>query len=174
MTPASPHAHPVPPTLPLPTLRRPSADDGAALWALAQGSVDENSPYAYLMMCEYFADSCVLAEADGSPVGYVTGFRPPDDPGTLFVWQIVVDPSARGTGLGGRMLDHFLSGPQPPQWLEATVTPDNDASARLFRGFARRHGAVCEESVAFAADQFPPGSAHEAEMRFRIGPLRTA
>lgn len=154
-------------------IRRPSPSDAAGMWELAQGAVDDNSPYAYLMMCEYFADACVVAEDDGRMVGFVTGFRPPADPDTHFVWQIVVDPSTRGTGLGGQLLDACAaSGPDPVRRLEATVTPDNEASSALFRAFARRHGAECEESMAFPADLFPPSAGtHEPEVRFRIGPL---
>lgn len=175
MTSAQPHAHDHPAPDSEPLLRRPTVDDAASLWALAVGSVDENSPYAYLLMAEYFADTCVVAEDGGELVGFVIGFRPPADRDTQFVWQIVVAPSMRGTGLGGRMLDVCIEGgSQPVRWLEATVTPDNDASAQLFRGFARRHGVVCEETLAFAAEQFPAGSVHEPEMRFRLGPLPQA
>lgn len=165
-------AHPSPPA-PQRHIRPPTPDDAAAMWRLAVGAVDENSPYAYLMMCEYFADTCVVAEEAGRIVGFVTGFRSPRDPETQFVWQIVVDPSTRGTGLGGQLLDACTTGgPAPALWLEATVTPDNDASARLFRGFARRRGVACAEDLAFAAEQFPAdGGAHEPEMRLRIGPL---
>ncbi len=156
-------------------LRPPSPSDAAGMWELARGAVDENSPYAYLMMCEYFADACVVAEDEGRLVGFVTGFRPPADPDTHFVWQIVVDPATRGTGLGGQLLDACAaSGPRPVRWLEATVTADNEASSALFRAFARRHDAPCAEETAFPRELFPPAAgAHESEIRFRIGPLGT-
>lgn len=154
-------------------LRPPDRSDGAAMWELAQGAVDSNSPYAYVMLCEYFAASCVVAERDGAAVGFVTGFRPPEDPSTLFVWQIVVGPAARGTGLGSRMLDHLADRPSAPPvtTLEATVTPDNTASRKLFRSFARRRGVECTETPLFAAADFPTDAGpHEPEDRFRIGP----
>jgi L-2,4-diaminobutyric acid acetyltransferase len=53
--------------------------------------------------------------------------------------------------------------------VEATVTPDNSASAALFRSLAARHDTAVEEEPAFAAELFPGG--HDAEVRFRIGPL---
>ena len=34
------------------------------MWALARTSVDENSPYAYLMMGEFFSDTCAVAALD--------------------------------------------------------------------------------------------------------------
>lgn len=170
------------------TLRSPTVDDAAAMWSLARDAVDENSPYAYLMMCEYFAATCVVAyagvddDAASAPrlVGFVTGFRPPDDPSTTFVWQIVVGADARGTGLGGRMLDELVerhrrdksARPDSATYVEATVTPDNAASQRLFRSLARRHGTACVETPCFAAQQFPTGAGHhEPEVRHRIGPL---
>jgi diaminobutyrate acetyltransferase len=138
---------------------------------LADGAVDRNSPYSYLMLCEYFAATCALATYDRAPVAFATGFRLPDDAETLFIWQIVTDRSLRGTGVGGRVLDHLVDRPGVPRlrFLEATVTPDNDASMRLFRGFAQRRGAACTESSLFAAHDFPV--AHQPEQRLRIGPF---
>jgi len=31
------------------------------MWALAEISVDPNSPYAYLMLGEFFSDTCAVA-----------------------------------------------------------------------------------------------------------------
>lgn len=142
------------------------------MWALARTSVDENSPYAYLMMGEFFSDTCAVAALDDRLVGFVTGFRLPDDPETLFIWQIAVDESARGTGLGGRMLDEVANRPSPPRirHLAATVTPDNAASDRLFRSFADRWSTECQVEELFEDADFPPGD-HEPELRYHIGPL---
>jgi L-2,4-diaminobutyric acid acetyltransferase len=49
------------------------------------------------------------------------------------------------------------------------VTPSNVASETLFRRFGARHGAPVATDELFAEELFPPG--HEAEVRFRIGPL---
>jgi L-2,4-diaminobutyric acid acetyltransferase len=57
--------------------------------------------------------------------------------------------------------------------LEATVTPSNQASWALFRGFAKRAGAACHEIPAFPSHLFPDGD-HEEEVRIRIGPLHSA
>jgi L-2,4-diaminobutyric acid acetyltransferase len=145
------------------------------MWELAQGQVDSNSPYAYLLLAEYFSESCVLAESQGRPVGFVTGFRRPDEPETQFIWQIVVGPEARGVGLGSRMLDELvdagLHSVPAARCLEATVTPDNTASQRLFRSFARRRGVDCIEETLFRPEDFPGRAGHhDAEIRFRIGP----
>lgn len=142
------------------------------MWHLARQAVDENSPYSYLMLCEYFADTCAVATLDDDLVGFVTGFRPPRELTTYFVWQVAVDPEARGFGIASQLL-YEVTGrpwPVPVAHLEATVTPDNVASSRLFRGFAERHGVACEEDILFTRDHFG-GADHEPEIRYRIGPL---
>lgn len=165
------------------TLRRPTLADGGAMWEAARdsGALDLNSPYAYLMWAEEFADASVVAELDGRLVGFVMGFRPPTRPEALFVWQVAVDAAGRGQGLATRMLDALMGqgpealpseGPRPTH-LEATVTPSNAASLALFRGMAKRHGCACEERTAIPAAAFP-GPDHESEDLLRIGPFRAA
>ncbi|MQX37574.1 diaminobutyrate acetyltransferase [Roseospira navarrensis] len=165
------------------TLRRPTGDDGATIWTLARdsGKLDLNSPYAYMMMGHFFPETCVLAELDGEPVGSVVGFAPPARPNALFVWQVTTTERVRGQGLASRMIEHLLwNAPLKGQarWLEATVTPSNEPSARLFQGIARRHGVTCEVAPLFEESAFPPpaeaDSGFEAEHLFRVGPLRQA
>ncbi|MFA9444777.1 diaminobutyrate acetyltransferase [Egicoccus sp. AB-alg6-2] len=158
------------------TFRAPAADDAADLWRLARdsGSLDLNSPYAYLLWCTDFADSTVVASAGTEPIGFVGGHRPPNDPDCAFVWQVAVAPSQRGSGLGRRLLLAFLARPgnRGATWLTATVTPSNAASLALFRGTARHLGVRCEERERFPAEVFPAEvGAHEPEIALRIGPL---
>lgn len=151
--------------------RRPRTADGAALWALARANgLDENSPYAYLLWAEYFRDTTVVAARgdDDSPVGFVTAFARPDEPRTVFVWQVGVDGSHRRRGIGASLLDALVE-QCGADHLEATVTPTNVASETLFRRFAARHDAPVTTDELFGEDLFPPG--HEAEVRFRIGPF---
>jgi L-2,4-diaminobutyric acid acetyltransferase len=168
---------PEPPEPAPPRYRRPQArdGDGAVLWQLSQaaGGLDANSEYAYHMLAEYYPDTCVIAERDGRPVGFVTGFRPPSAPGTLFVWQIAVDPQSRGRGVARGMLNALLDRlvTDGVQYLEATITPSNAASRHTFHAVARRFNATCEESPLFWGDSFVSGK-HEDEFRYRIGPFR--
>ena len=153
-------------------LSTPDPSHGAAMWALARRSgLDENSPYAYVLWAEYFAETSVVVERDDEVVGFVSGFPVPAAPETVFVWQVAVDERQRGRGVGNAMLDALVDRLPWLRSLEATVTPSNAASAALFRAFAARHDAPVEEEPAFGAHLFPGGS-HEAEIRFRIGPLR--
>lgn len=165
-------------------IRRARGDDGAAMFDLVQetGSLDLNSPYAYLMMGHWFADSSVVAERDGEMVGFIVGFVPPRQPDTVFVWQVGVAPSEKGRGLGKKMIDALLDLPGPqggrPRYLEATVTPSNTASEMLFRGTAKRHEASIRISELFPGHWFPASQGgaetHEPERLFRIGPLSSA
>lgn len=159
---------------PDPQLRRPTVDDGLALWRLADeaGGLDVNSAYAYVLWTRDFAETTVVApRAEGNDlVGFITGYRRPSEPGTLFVWQVAVHPDARGRRLGVAMLHHLADTVPGVDTLEATVAPDNVASQRTFERFADERGARLEVSPLFGPDHLPAG--HEAEDLWRIAPLR--
>lgn len=158
-----------------PLIRRPSQADAARLYALVEACrpLDLNSRYAYLLLSTHFAATCAIAELEDDPLGFVAAYLKPTDPTVLFVWQIAVHSRARGRGLGGRLLDDVLGRPEcrAVLYLEATITPSNEASWKLFRAFARARGAACRESAMFDAADFG-ASGHEREQLLRIGPLR--
>jgi L-2,4-diaminobutyric acid acetyltransferase len=150
-----------------------SAADGPDLWRLARdsGELDLNSPYSYLLWCRDFSGTSVVARAGRTAVGFVTGYRRPDAGEVLFVWQVAVDPAYRGQRIGVRMLDAIGDAMRRVgcRYMEATVTPDNIASARMFSSFARAHGAPLARTTGFETTQFPDD--HEPEDLIRIGPL---
>ncbi|MDV9191296.1 diaminobutyrate acetyltransferase [Streptomyces sp. SR27] len=160
-------------------LGRARVSDGSGLWRIARdsGELDVNSPYSYLLWCRDFADTTAVArDAEGRPVGFVTGYLRPDAPRTLFVWQVAVDGSHRGTGVAGALLDSLAARVAAEHGLdrmEATVTPGNAPSDRMFRSYARRHGATVTQEVLFPSTAFPgpDGTGHEPEVLYRIGPL---
>lgn len=124
---------------PLPTLRRPCAEDGAQIWELIQKCkpLDENSMYCNLIQCDHFRDTCVLGELNGKAVGWISGYILPYDPKTLFVWQVAVSEEARGSGLGTLMLRHLIDRKAcaDVERIQTTITSDNEASWALFRRF---------------------------------------
>jgi L-2,4-diaminobutyric acid acetyltransferase len=144
-------------------------EDGPALWTLARSNgLDENSPYAYLLWTEYFRSTTIVAADDrDAAVGFVMAFLRPDEPSTVFVWQIGVAADHRRRGIAGRLLDELFE-QTGAKVVEATVTPSNSASETLFRRFGARHGLSVSVEPLFGEELFPPG--HEAEHRFRIGP----
>ncbi|MGZ4505478.1 MAG: diaminobutyrate acetyltransferase [Nocardioidaceae bacterium] len=151
-------------------IAHPTLEDGHAMWRMARDSqvLDVNAPYAYLLWCRDFAGTSLVATVGGEPAGFVTGYRRPDEPDTLMVWQVAVDAAHRGQRLASRLLDR-LADVVRPQRLETTITPDNEASIGLFTRFAQDRGAGIEQRPVFDAALFPAG--HETELLFRIGPL---
>lgn len=131
-----------------------------------------NSDYCNLLQCTHFAETCVVAEDDSGPVGWISGYRPPSEPGTFFVWQVAVDPRARGTGLGGRMLMALLRRPanKGVTTLTTTITEANEASWALFGALARRLGAPIHRRPHFERATHFAGQ-HETEHLVSIGPF---
>jgi L-2,4-diaminobutyric acid acetyltransferase len=150
---------------------RPEVADGVACWRLAAatGVLDVNSRYAYLLWCRDFAATSVVARRDGDLLGFVTGFRRPEAPSTLVVWQVAVDPAARGHGVAAAMLDTLFDRVSEVDHLEATVTPDNTGSIALFSRFAERRDAPLRRGELFGSELL--GDGHEPEILFRIGPV---
>ncbi|WP_199485077.1 diaminobutyrate acetyltransferase [Actinomadura craniellae] len=158
----------LPSTEELPRLAHPTIADGRELWQMARESktLDLNSPYAYTLWCRDFAATSVVAHGTGGPCGFIIGYARPSRPDTLFVWQVAVARSHRGQGLARRMLGELATG---RRYVEATVTPGNEPSTRLFESFARERDTALTRSPIFTEDHFP--TPHEPEVLFRIGPL---
>jgi L-2,4-diaminobutyric acid acetyltransferase len=150
------------------TFRAPRTEDGAAVWHLIRSCepLDENSLYCNLLQCDHFGDTCVAAERanDGALVGWVSAYLLPDDPQTLFVWQVAVDESAQGQGVAGKMLTALMERQAcaDVRRLKTTITRDNAASWALFRSFARRQGAELRSEPYFRKDDHFDG-AHVTE-----------
>ncbi len=153
--------------------RSPTENDGARVWHLLErtGGLERNTCYAYVLLFGDFGDTCLLAEQDGELLGFVLAYRPPSRRDELFVWQIGVAPEARGRGLGSRMLDALLERPgcAGVNFLTATVSPDNEASRRMFAAAARRRGVPFSTHPRFGAALF--AEPHLDENQVRIGPL---
>ncbi|MEW9670377.1 diaminobutyrate acetyltransferase [Ammoniphilus sp. 3BR4] len=154
--------------------RRPDKEDGARIWELIKSTrtLDVNSAYCYLMLCEWFPDTCVIAEDNEQIVGFVSAFRPPETIDVIFVWQVAVHESQRGKGLGKRLLLELLNRKscENIHYLEATVSPSNLPSQSLFKSLAKQLDCSCVVQDCFSVDMFPePG--HEAEPIYRIGPF---
>ncbi len=153
--------------------REPVAADAVAVCDLVGrcGVLDPNSTYCYLLLATHFAATCAVAVRAGRIVGFVSGYPVPSEPSTLFIWQVAVDPAARGQGVALRLLAAILDRPacRAMRHLEATVTPSNAASWALFRALARDRGARIERCPHFTSAEL--GGAHEPEDLVRIGPF---
>ena len=138
--------------------------------------LDLNSLYSNLLQCTHFASTCALAvdaERGEGLLGWLSAYRPPSDPGTLFVWQVAVAPSARRSGVAHDLLEDILARDACRGVVRvcASVTATNVASLGFFESFARRRGTHVElslwldESEAFR-------SRHESEWLVRIDDLQ--
>lgn len=154
--------------------RTPIAEDGVAVWQLVQatGVLEVNTAYFYLIFCDEFQDSCLVAEYRGQVIGVVLGFRRPKSVDTLFCWQIGVLPEWRGMGLAKQMLRAWIgfASNQTVTSVHATVAEDNAASDRLFRAFARDLGANCDVQTGMTRQLLPPD--HSPEPLYQIAPIR--
>ena len=157
-------------------LRRPSAADGLAVHRLVElcRPLDRNSLYCNLLQCSHFAETCAVAVRGDTMLGFVSAYKPPASANTLFVWQVAVSPAARRQGLGKRLLREVLSRPvcQDVWFLEASVTPDNDASRRMFLSLALDLKCPCESTTLFSSEQHFGGT-HATETLLRIGAFKS-
>ncbi len=163
-----------PVTFPPVTCVAPTAADGGALHRLIARCppLDTNSLYCNLLQCTHFSATSIVARRGGELVGAISGYRLPDAPDTLFVWQVAVAPSMRGEGLALHMLLELLRRPACHSVcrLHTSVTPENTASRALFTALARRLSAPLSEQLWFARDR-EFGGAHADEILLAIGPF---
>lgn len=156
--------------------REPTEDDGKEMFRIVNESkvLDVNSSYSYLMWSKYFNKTSIIATCEDEVIGFVSGFLQPDSLDTLFVWQVAVDPAFRGHGLATTLIDQLiqqLDREGDIRYLEATVTPSNVPSSKLFQGIAKKNETDCTIFECFSEDQFPDPN-HEAELTYRIGPFK--
>lgn len=158
-----------------PVIGPPSLHDAAEMDRLVRDCppLDSNSRYLYLLMCHHHAPTCSVAhDSDGRLLGMLTAYCPPAAPDTLFVWQMAVAPAGRGQSLAWRMIQDVLQRPANDniQYIEATVSPSNKASRRVFEKIAERLGTTLRSEPLFEPEHFG-GAEHEAEHRLHLGPF---
>lgn len=154
-------------------LRKPTDLDGSAIHALIArcAPLDTNSMYCNLLQASHFADTAILAEMQGEAVGFISGYRLPQQPNTLFVWQVAVDSRARGQGLASRMLKQLLSNQQGVNTLHTTITESNAASWNTFKRLARDLNTELSSREFFNREQHLGGQS-DSEFLVEIGPFQ--
>lgn len=153
----------------------PTPEMGAAVARLIADCppLDTNSTYCNLLQCTHFSQTSVAAFMTGELVGFISGYQVPQQPDTLFIWQVAVSERARGQNLATRMLKHLLARPGNQNLLrmETTITAGNRASWSLFRGLARRLEAPLASRPIFERQRHFAGQ-HDTEMLVSIGPFK--
>lgn len=155
-------------------IRHPRAEDGLPLYELIKSCppLDCNTAYCYHLLVRHYPKTCAVAEYDGRLIGALTAYRLPEDPQTLFLWQVAVSKEARGQGIGVKLLDFVSSQNQDCHTLHTTIGPDNAPSRRLLQKWAESKGADYAYEAFLAVDECGPG--HDAEELLRIGPIKAA
>ena len=155
-------------------LRTPTLSDGMEVFRLVERCppLDANSSYCNFLQCGHFAQTSVAAEMNGELVGFISGYKKPEQQDTLFVWQVAIDERARGQGLASKMLLHILQRPncQSVNHLETTITEDNKGSWALFERLAKTLTADLNSSI-FLDKQKHFDGLHDSEALVRIGPF---
>ncbi|MDT8428855.1 MAG: diaminobutyrate acetyltransferase [Pseudomonadales bacterium] len=158
-------------------LGMPTDTDGAALHNLIRSSafLDDNSLYCYLLLCTHFAETSVVARLEGKVAAVVTAYVPPQQPDTLFIWQVAVAKIAQRRGLAKTMIHEILGREALAnvRWIETTVTRDNKASRALFNALARDLGCELTESMMFDRKKHFR-NLHDSEYQLKIGPFKPA
>lgn len=156
-------------------IRSPCVTDGASVNALIADCppLDRNSLYCNLLQCTHFAATSALAEQKDRIIGFASGYRLPDEPETLFIWQVAVDRIARGQALGKHLILDILSRPvcASVSMLKTTVTQSNSASQAMFDKIAAVLDAPLRRTLLFDRDRHLGGS-HSSEYLISIGPFQ--
>jgi L-2,4-diaminobutyric acid acetyltransferase len=156
-----------------PDIGLPGLGDGMEMHRLAteSGVLDVNSPYAYLLCASHFRETCRIFRTGGKAEGFTTGYLKPDDPSTLFIWQVAVSANTRGRGVAAAMIVDIVEAQSHKgvRHVEATVTRDNSPSIRMFDRLASSYGLKFEITPCFPSNLFPGN--HVAEDLVRIGPF---
>lgn len=129
------------------------------------GVLETYGEHFYRIVIRYFGDTSYVAERDGRILGFMWGFLSQSRPDTFFLWQIGVDPSTRGEGIGARILEVAEAelAEHGCRRIELTIDPSNRPSQRLFekRGYSNisdGEGRTIEvEGVPAVFDYYRPG-----------------
>ena len=156
------------------SFREPRLEDGMAVHRLVGrcSPLDPNSAYCNFLQCSHFSSTCIAAEQAGELVGFISAYRLPEMPETLFIWQVAVDGEVRGRGLAATMLRELLKRKvcESVSYLQTTITADNAPSWGLFRSFANRFGLPLTFDEWLENDRHFQGE-HDSEQMVTIGPI---
>ena len=148
-------------------------EDGQKIWRLIRdiGVLDLNSVYCYLLLCQHFNKTCLVAEDGNNLAGFITAYKVPDNETTLFVWQIGVAKNARHMRLAKRLIMQLLESDYCKfiNRIQATVSPSNTASLALLKSLARDLNTTLTQNDFFDSALFPANQHHEKEMLLTVG-----
>lgn len=150
------------------TPNKKDGDDVHRLIALCP-PLDVNSSYCNFLQSLHFSQTCVIAHCNNDIAGFISGYRKPQHPNELFIWQVAVSPKHRGKGLAFHMLQEILmrDALRDIEVVETTITDDNKGSWSLFKKLEKAHGAQGEVSTFLDEEKHFKGK-HDTEYLYRI------
>ncbi|MBF9134769.1 GNAT family N-acetyltransferase [Plantactinospora sp. S1510] len=115
----------------------------------------------YWLYSQLFSSTCPLAVVGDQVIGAVLAFRGQDNPGEVYIQDVMTDPARRRNGVTRILLDFVER--QATAWgcgrLFLTSEPDNQAAheAWLALGFRNVPGDRIEHGVSVVSDYKGPG-----------------
>jgi len=115
----------------------------------------------YWLYATLFSGTCPLAVVDGQIVGAVIAFRSQDEPGDIYIQDVITHPSRRRQGvtraLIGAVADHGIG--RRCERLHLTSEPDNHAAHAAWStlGFTNVPGDHRIDGISVISDCKGPG-----------------
>lgn len=134
-------------------IRKASKHDLQAIKAIYDGAfpIEERRPWDDFEQratdSDPFFNVDVVLDSD-RVAGFISTWRLPM---ALYVEHFAIDPSIRGKGVGGMLLDHIIAGARHPVLLEVEV-PDESTRPEMARrriDFYRRHGLETIDGIDY-------------------------
>ncbi len=116
---------------------------------------EEQRPWADLVE-RVRSEKIILEKAcdeSGAVLGFATVWRFPE---FSYIEHLAVDASARGLGVGGRLLDAVVHGEDKPVLVEVEPAATGDDARRRI-AFYERHGFVQYPDFAYVQPPYSPG-----------------
>jgi len=104
--------------------------------------LDLHTPFTYWVLSEYFNNTCLVLEDEGSIVGYAGGMKSTSVENVFYLWQIGLLPNYRGKGFFSALLDKIIEEVKKLgcDYLEFSVLSDNHQSINAFTNYAKKKG----------------------------------
>lgn len=157
------------------SIRPPKSHEASQIHTLISRCkpLDVNSLYCNLLQCSHFSETCSLAHIDGELAGFVSGYIHPNEPHTLFIWQVAVAPEFRGFKLAKRLILDIIKRNHDEhniKRLHTTITKSNAASWSVFKSVAKELKSEFNQRVLFD-QQLHFKDKSQSEWLMDIGPF---
>jgi L-2,4-diaminobutyric acid acetyltransferase len=112
--------------------------------------LDLHTVFTYWTLFKYFGDTCFVLEKEGRIIGFISGLLCSNQPDTLYLWQIGIDPDYRGNRYAEILIKRVVAAARAKgcKGLQITIAPENRSSYRLFSRFALEQKLTMDKAGA--------------------------